>query len=105
VELTPTVRRLRAALAALLVQAEAPELALVHRSGRTRRAVTITVLPVDTRHLAALRMSPLRIHKMRLHRAEPEEAKWLGATLSRVSGGLGTRVELTADAQLLLSDL
>ena len=31
VELTPTVRRLRAALAAVLVQAEAPELALVHR--------------------------------------------------------------------------
>jgi hypothetical protein len=31
VELTPTVSRLRAALAAVLVQAEAPELALVHR--------------------------------------------------------------------------
>jgi hypothetical protein len=31
VELTPAVGRLRAALAAVLVQAEAPELALVHR--------------------------------------------------------------------------
>jgi poly-gamma-glutamate synthesis protein (capsule biosynthesis protein) len=61
-------------------------------------------LAVDTGHLAALRMSPLRIRKMRLHRAAPEEAKWLGATLSRVSGGFGTRVELTADAQLVLSD-
>ena len=30
-ELTPAARRLRAALAAVLVQAEAPELALVHR--------------------------------------------------------------------------
>jgi hypothetical protein len=31
VELTPAVRRLRAALAAVLVQAEAPELVLVHQ--------------------------------------------------------------------------
>jgi hypothetical protein len=31
VELTPAARRLRAALVAVLVQAEAPELALVHR--------------------------------------------------------------------------
>jgi poly-gamma-glutamate capsule biosynthesis protein CapA/YwtB (metallophosphatase superfamily) len=61
-------------------------------------------LAVDTGHLAALRMSPLRIRKMRLHRAAPEEAKWLGATLSRASGGFGTRLELTADAQLVLSD-
>ena len=57
----------------------------------------------DTGHLLGLRMSPVRIHQMRLHRASAEQAEWLRETLTRVSRRFGSRVALTVDDQLVLA--
>lgn len=51
--------------------------------------------------LLRLRMSPVRIHRMRLNRASLEEAEWLRDTLERVSGEFGAAVAL-ADGRLVL---
>jgi poly-gamma-glutamate capsule biosynthesis protein CapA/YwtB (metallophosphatase superfamily) len=60
------------------------------------------VVESATGRLVALRMVPLRIHRMRLDRATPAEAEWLRDRLSRICGGFGSRVEMAADRRLWL---
>ncbi len=60
-----------------------------------------TVEPATGR-LVGLRMTPMRIRKMRLNRASPLEAKWLADRLTQVAGAFGSRVEPAADGRLLL---
>lgn len=50
--------------------------------------------------LRRLRMAPMRIHRLRLSRAAPEDARWLADTLDRESRKLTTRVRLAADGRL-----
>lgn len=50
--------------------------------------------------LARLRMVPLQAHQMRLRHASAADARWLAATLDRVSRPFGTRVELGSDGVL-----
>lgn len=59
---------------------------------------------LDTRSggLVDLRMTPLRIHKMRLTRAPRHDATWLRDTLTRASRPFRTRITLTADGRLIL---
>lgn len=52
--------------------------------------------------LVGLRMTPMRIRKIRLNRASAEEAEWLRDTVDRVSAEFGARVELAADGSLTL---
>lgn len=54
-----------------------------------------------TGRLRRLRMSPMRIRRMRLNRASLEEAEWLRDTLDRISGAFGVAVGL-ADGRLVL---
>jgi poly-gamma-glutamate synthesis protein (capsule biosynthesis protein) len=56
----------------------------------------------STGRLARLRMTPMRIRKMRLQRASPDDAAWLGARLSEISRPFGAGVEPAADGSLLL---
>ncbi len=44
-------------------------------------------------HLAALRMAPMQMRRMRLEHASSDDAEWLRSTLERISGRFGTRVE------------
>jgi poly-gamma-glutamate synthesis protein (capsule biosynthesis protein) len=55
-----------------------------------------------TGHLIALRMTPLRIRKMRLNRVRPAEAEWLRDRLTGISGTFGSRLETTAEGGLVL---
>jgi poly-gamma-glutamate capsule biosynthesis protein CapA/YwtB (metallophosphatase superfamily) len=52
--------------------------------------------------LVGLRMTAMRIRKIRLNRASAEEAEWLRNTVDRVSAEFGARVELAADGALTL---
>lgn len=56
----------------------------------------------STGELAGLGMTPMRIQKMRLNRAAPSDAEWLRATLTRISSPYGSRVDMAADASLIL---
>ena len=47
----------------------------------------------DSGRLAALRMSPMRMRRMRLEHASSDDAEWLRSTLERISGPFGTRVD------------
>lgn len=69
-----------------------PELALMY----------FPVLDEVTGRLQALTLTPMRIHKFHMKRATPEEAEWLGATLSRESLRFGTRIERMPDGRLLV---
>ena len=60
------------------------------------------VVESSTGHLIALRMTPLRIRKMRLNRATPAEAQWLHGRLTGISSAFGSRVEMSADGGLVL---
>ena len=60
-----------------------------------------TVDPATGR-LMALRMAPMRIRKMRLNRASPDEAAWLRTRLTDISRRFGASVELAADGSLFL---
>jgi poly-gamma-glutamate synthesis protein (capsule biosynthesis protein) len=60
-----------------------------------------TVEP-DTGRLERLRMTPMQIRNLRVNRAAPGDAAWLGATLGRISRPFGTRVEPAADGALAL---
>lgn len=53
-----------------------------------------------TGELVALTMSPMRIRKLRLERAAPEDADWLARTLDRVSEPFGAHVALTPEMRL-----
>jgi len=54
-------------------------------------------------HLVSLRMTPMRIRKMRLNRASREEAEWLRDTITEASRDFGARAELAANGTLTLS--
>lgn len=60
-----------------------------------------TVEP-DTGRLERLRMMPMQIRNLRVNRATPADAAWLGATLGRISRPFGTRVEQAAGGALAL---
>lgn len=62
----------------------------------------VPVVESSTGHLIALRMTPLRIRRMRLNRATPAEAQWLCGRLTGISGAFGSRVEMAADGGLVL---
>ncbi|WP_040798736.1 CapA family protein [Nocardia higoensis] len=50
-----------------------------------------------------LRLIPLRVRRMRLERAAPDEARWLAATVERISRRFRTRVGPAADGLLSAS--
>ena len=52
--------------------------------------------------LLRLRMTPMQIRQMSLHRATPEDARWLTDTLARISSGFGSWIEPADDGGLLL---
>ena len=52
--------------------------------------------------LAGLRMHPLRMRRMRLARATPEDAAWLAGTLNRIGHAFGSRFALADDGVLTL---
>jgi poly-gamma-glutamate synthesis protein (capsule biosynthesis protein) len=52
--------------------------------------------------LVELRMVPFRLQRLRLARAPADDARWLAATLDRVSSPMGARVEMGPDASLRL---
>jgi poly-gamma-glutamate capsule biosynthesis protein CapA/YwtB (metallophosphatase superfamily) len=55
--------------------------------------------------LSALRMVPMRMRRMRLERAQEDEAKWLRSTVEQISSRFGTRVSATADGVLTATAL
>ena len=57
---------------------------------------------VTTGRLAGLRMTPLRIRRLRLHRASADDARWLCDRLDRVCRPFGARMEVAADGALTL---
>lgn len=61
----------------------------------------VTLAPGDGR-LLSLRMTPMRIRRLRLERAAPEEARWLRDVLDRESRRLGGAVELDENGSLVL---
>ncbi len=52
--------------------------------------------------LVRLRMTPMQIRKMRLHRAAPRDVRWLTNRLARISMGFGSWLEEAEDGSLLL---
>jgi poly-gamma-glutamate capsule biosynthesis protein CapA/YwtB (metallophosphatase superfamily) len=66
------------------------------------RLLYFASLAPGTGTLQELRMVPMRARKMRLRHASPADSRWLAATLSRVSRGFRSRVELQPDGTLLL---
>jgi poly-gamma-glutamate synthesis protein (capsule biosynthesis protein) len=53
--------------------------------------------------LVALHLTPMRIRKMQLSRASPDDAGWVRDTLCRISSEFGTRVELRSEGSLELA--
>jgi poly-gamma-glutamate synthesis protein (capsule biosynthesis protein) len=60
-----------------------------------------TVNPLSG-ELVQLRMTPMQIRQLRLHRAVPDDVQWLADTLTRVSGEFGSEVETADDGSLRL---
>jgi poly-gamma-glutamate synthesis protein (capsule biosynthesis protein) len=52
--------------------------------------------------LVQLRMVPMRIRKLSLHRPTPVDARWLENTIVRISAPFGSAIERAADGALLL---
>ncbi|MGH7267323.1 MAG: CapA family protein [Candidatus Rokuibacteriota bacterium] len=52
--------------------------------------------------LVSLRMTPMQIKRMRLHRASSDDTAWMARLLTRISAPFGSRVELTPDGALQL---
>ncbi len=70
-----------------------------------RADLVLLYLPtVDPRNgqLLRLRMTPMRIRRMRLNRASAEEAEWLRHTVHRISAQFGTGVDMAPDGALVL---
>ncbi|MER7891682.1 CapA family protein [Micromonospora sp. NPDC094482] len=63
------------------------------------RLLWLPTLDWDTGRLRGLRAAPVRIRRMRLETASPDEARWLADLLGR----LGTRFEVAADGLLTLA--
>lgn len=57
---------------------------------------------VDSKKLAAIELTPTRMHRFRLNRASREEAEWLKHMLDREGGPLGTRTVLHENNTLSL---
>lgn len=55
-----------------------------------------------TGELVGLRMTPMRIRKMRLNRVPTADAEWLRDRLTRISEAFGSRIEMAADGSLFL---
>jgi poly-gamma-glutamate capsule biosynthesis protein CapA/YwtB (metallophosphatase superfamily) len=66
------------------------------------RLLYVASIAPGTGTLTALRMVPLRARRLRLEHASPSDARWLGATLDRVSRPYGSRIAVTADHELEL---
>ncbi|HEY3013409.1 MAG TPA: CapA family protein [Gemmatimonadales bacterium] len=70
-----------------------------------RDDLVLMYLPTVNPHngeLLRLRMVPMRIRRMRLNRAWPEEAAWLRDTVHRASCEFGTAVDLDSEGALVL---
>jgi poly-gamma-glutamate capsule biosynthesis protein CapA/YwtB (metallophosphatase superfamily) len=52
---------------------------------------------------SVLRMVPMRMRRMRLERVPDEDAEWLRASLEKMSGRFGTRVDTAPDGVLTLA--
>ncbi len=52
--------------------------------------------------LLSLEAVPMQIHRFRLRRASPADARWLAGRLHRESAALGSAVELNAEGRLVL---
>ncbi|MEX1203898.1 MAG: CapA family protein [Dongiaceae bacterium] len=61
------------------------------------------VLAAATGRLVRLEMTPLRIRRFRLNRADRADAEWLRDTLTREGRAFGTRVELAESDRLTLA--
>lgn len=57
-------------------------------------------LDVSTGRLLELELRPMQLKHLRLNRAQPEDARWLGETVCRESARLDTPIERTADGRL-----
>jgi poly-gamma-glutamate capsule biosynthesis protein CapA/YwtB (metallophosphatase superfamily) len=70
-----------------------------------RDDLVLLYLPTVDPHngeLLRLRITPLRIRRMRLNRVSPDDAGWLRDTIHRVSCEFGTAVDLAEDGALTL---
>ena len=56
----------------------------------------------ETGRLESLRLTPMQIRNLRINRATPADARWLGNTLGRISRPFGARIELATDGTLAL---
>jgi poly-gamma-glutamate synthesis protein (capsule biosynthesis protein) len=68
-----------------------------------RGDLTVLYLPtLDLRsgRLLALDMHPLQMRRLRLNRATPRDARWIGEVLTRESAALDTEIRLDADGCL-----
>jgi poly-gamma-glutamate synthesis protein (capsule biosynthesis protein) len=54
----------------------------------------------DSGGLAALRMVPMRMRRMRLERAPDEDAEWLRASVAEMSRRFATRIDTSTDGVL-----
>ncbi|MEU7828951.1 CapA family protein [Nonomuraea sp. NPDC049129] len=66
------------------------------------RLLYLASLDPDSGRLAALRMAPLRVRRIRLSHAAPDDAEWLRATLDRVGRGFGGRIRSEPGGMLTL---
>ncbi len=66
------------------------------------RLLYFASLQPGTGELSALRMAPMQVRNLRLHRTPEADARWLAAVLERVSRRFGTRVDLQPDGLLAL---
>jgi poly-gamma-glutamate synthesis protein (capsule biosynthesis protein) len=68
-----------------------------------RGDLTLLYLPTlepGSGRLLALEAHPLQMRRLRLNRATPEDARWIGQVLERESAELDTRIQVGADGRL-----
>jgi poly-gamma-glutamate synthesis protein (capsule biosynthesis protein) len=66
------------------------------------RLLYFASLQLGTGALAALRMAPMRVRKLRLYRAAEADGRWLGTVMERASSRFGSRIDLGPDGLLAL---
>ena len=66
------------------------------------RLLYLPRIAVGTGRLIELTMVPLQVRRLRLQHAEPSDGAWLAGTLTRVSAGLASPVEVSGDGRLVL---
>ncbi|HEU5260859.1 MAG TPA: CapA family protein, partial [Gemmatimonadales bacterium] len=72
--------------------------------GEFRDDLAVMYFPtIDTAtgELVQLRMVPMQIRKLSLHRPSPADVQWLGDTIAQISAGFGSSIE-RADGSLVL---